>query len=67
MLDMGFQDTIDIIIEQVPKARQTLLFSATYPDEIQSIAERVMLKPVMARVERTSVFFMEDTSVFGSN
>jgi len=53
MLDMGFQDTIDIIIEQVPEARQTLLFSATYPDEIQSIAERVMLKPVMARVEST--------------
>ncbi len=53
MLDMGFQDTIDIIIEEVPKARQTLLFSATYPDEIQSIAERVMLKPVMARVEST--------------
>ncbi|MDA0992042.1 MAG: ATP-dependent RNA helicase DbpA [Proteobacteria bacterium] len=53
MLDMGFQDTIDIIIEQLPKVRQTLLFSATYPDEIQSVAKRVMIKPVMAKVEST--------------
>ena len=53
MLDMGFQETIDKIIDQVPKSRQTLLFSATYPDEIQSIAERVMIEPVMAKVEST--------------
>jgi ATP-dependent RNA helicase DbpA len=53
MLDMGFQDTLDIIIEQIPKARQTLLFSATYPDEIKSIAKRVMIEPVMAKVEST--------------
>ena len=53
MLDMGFQDTLDIIIEQTPKARQTLLFSATYPDEIRSIAKRVMIDPVMAKVEST--------------
>jgi ATP-independent RNA helicase DbpA len=31
MLDMGFQDTIDRIIEKIPSRRQTLLFSATYP------------------------------------
>lgn len=53
MLDMGFQDTLDIIIEQVPKARQTLLFSATYPDRIQSIAKRIMIEPVMAQVAST--------------
>jgi ATP-independent RNA helicase DbpA len=53
MLDMGFQDTLDAIIELVPKARQTLLFSATYPDQIQSIARRIMVKPVMARVAST--------------
>ena len=53
MLDMGFQDTLDIIIEQVPKARQTLLFSATYPDQIQSIAKRIMTEPVMAQVAST--------------
>lgn len=53
MLDMGFQDTLDIIIEQVPKARQTLLFSATYPDQIKSIAKRIMTEPVMAQVAST--------------
>ena len=53
MLDMGFQDTLDVIIAQLPKARQTLLFSATYPDQIQLIARRVMIEPVMAQVEST--------------
>ncbi len=45
MLDMGFEDTIDKIIDKVPSKRQTLLFSATFPDEISSIAERVMNNP----------------------
>ena len=53
MLDMGFQDTIDQIIEQVPTQRQTLLFSATYPDEIADIAKRVMKNPTM--VEAPSI------------
>jgi ATP-independent RNA helicase DbpA len=53
MLDMGFQAAIDSIVEQTPKTRQTLLFSATYPQQIQSIAERIMLKPVMAQVSST--------------
>lgn len=53
MLDMGFQESIDKIIRQLPKQRQTLLFSATYPDEIQTIAKRVMIAPVMAKDEST--------------
>ncbi len=51
MLEMGFQPVLDFIIDQVPKKRQTLLFSATYPEEIQSIARRIMTKPVMAKVQ----------------
>ena len=35
MLDMGFHEDIMRIIEMTPRQRQTLLFSATYPDEIQ--------------------------------
>lgn len=50
MLDMGFQDTLDAIIEHAPSERQTLLFSATFPDQIKSIAKRVMKKPVMIEV-----------------
>jgi ATP-independent RNA helicase DbpA len=42
---------VDAIVEQTPKQRQTLLFSATYPPEIQAIAERILVDPVMARVE----------------
>ena len=51
MLDMGFQSVLDFIIEQIPKHRQTLLFSATYPEEIQSITKRIMINPVMTKVE----------------
>ena len=53
MLDMGFQDSLDNIIRQTPGTRQTCLFSATYPEEIQKIAERVMIDPVMAKVTST--------------
>jgi len=53
MLDMGFQDTIDQIIEKIPAQRQTLLFSATFPDEIASIAERVMHNPTMVEAPST--------------
>lgn len=50
MLDMGFQATLDAIIEKMPKQRQTLLFSATYPDEIQAIAQRIMADPEIIQV-----------------
>lgn len=53
MLDMGFQDTIDDIIDCIPINRQTLLFSATFPREIESIAERVMLDPVIVQAPST--------------
>ncbi|MCH8551252.1 MAG: ATP-dependent RNA helicase DbpA [Natronospirillum sp.] len=53
MLDMGFQPSLDAILEQVPARRQTLLFSATYPKHIRQLADRVMQQPVMARVEET--------------
>lgn len=51
MLDMGFQEAIDDIVEYLPEKRQTLLFSATFPVEIQTIADRIMHKPVMVKVE----------------
>jgi ATP-independent RNA helicase DbpA len=53
MLDMGFQKTLEAIVEHVPAKRQTLLFSATYPDAIQSIARRVMIEPVLVMVTET--------------
>ncbi len=51
MLDMGFQPALDAIVEQMPRQRQTLLFSATFPDQIQKITQRIMNQPIMAKVE----------------
>jgi len=53
MLDMGFQASLDAIIARMPRQRQTLLFSATYPDQIRSMAKRVMIQPVMVQVAST--------------
>lgn len=53
MLDMGFQEALDDIIEYMPAKRQTLLFSATFPKKIQSIANRVMVNPEMVKVAST--------------
>lgn len=53
MLDMGFQASLDAIIARMPRQRQTLLFSATYPDQIHSMAERVMIEPEMVQVAST--------------
>ncbi len=41
MLDMGFAEDIKQIIHKTPKSRQTLLFSATYPDEIRTMSASV--------------------------
>ena len=53
MLDMGFQPAIDAIVAQAPAKRQTLLFSATYPEQIATIARRVMVDPLLVKVEST--------------
>jgi len=54
MLDMGFLEDIMLIIDDMPRQRQTLLFSATYPDEIESISHAVQKSPVDIRVESTN-------------
>ena len=45
MLNMGFKEDIDFILAQTPSEKQTLLFSATMPNEIRQIAETYMHKP----------------------
>ncbi len=45
MLDMGFFDDMAVVIKQCPKERQTLLFSATYPDGIARISAAFMRAP----------------------
>ena len=51
MLDMGFLEDIMRVIDNTPKQKQTLLFSATYPDEIQHISEKIQNNPIEVRVE----------------
>ncbi len=46
MLNMGFKEELDSILEMAPKERQTLLFSATMPSDIQMIAKNYMKDPV---------------------
>jgi ATP-independent RNA helicase DbpA len=51
MLDMGFFDDIVKVARQCPKERQTLLFSATYPEGIAKLAAQFMREPVTVTVE----------------
>jgi ATP-dependent RNA helicase DeaD len=51
MLDMGFIEDISSILRTTPKKRQTLLFSATMPDAILSIARRYMIEPEKVVIE----------------
>jgi superfamily II DNA/RNA helicase len=46
MLDMGFIDDIQTIISYLPKKRQTLMFSATMPNNIRQLAKKVLNNPV---------------------
>ncbi len=52
MLDMGFAEEIDLILEATPSERQTALFSATMPQRIARIAERQLRQPVRVAIAR---------------
>jgi ATP-dependent RNA helicase DbpA len=51
MLDMGFLEDIRTVVRQCPPQRQTLLFSATYPEGIAELADRFMKAPRRITVE----------------
>ncbi len=51
MLDMGFMDDIRTVVRQTPPARQTLLFSATYPEGIASLAKDFLREPVHIEIK----------------
>jgi len=53
MLDMGFYDDIAEIVATTPDSRQTLLFSATYPDEIKTISASMQRDPCRVSVAAT--------------
>ncbi|KZL90977.1 DEAD/DEAH box helicase [Clostridium magnum] len=59
MLDMGLGHDVKRIIAKLPKTRQTMLFSATMPQEISKLIESILVKPV--KVEVTPVSSTIDT------
>jgi ATP-dependent RNA helicase RhlE len=52
MLDMGFAPQIQKVVAQIPTYRQTLLFSATMPPEVEALARKYLRKPVVVQVAR---------------
>ena len=54
MLDMGFAPQINRLVAEMPKYRQTLLFSATMPPEVEALARKYQRKPVVVQIGRRS-------------
>lgn len=68
MLDMGFIHDVQRIVSMLPKKRQTLFFSATMPNNIKKLADRILTQPIRIEVNpvsstvdkiKQSVFFVE--------
>lgn len=53
MLDMGFEAQISFVVKQTAKTKQTLLFSATYPDSILEMSAHIQQSPVEITVDET--------------
>ncbi|MFN1833920.1 DEAD/DEAH box helicase [Balneola sp. MJW-20] len=51
MLDMGFLPDVNKIISKLPTERQTMFFSATFPDEIKKLADSIMRNPKRVEIE----------------
>ncbi len=52
MLDMGFYDVINHILQSVPKKRQTLLFSATYEENIKTLSKNITINPKFITIKQ---------------
>ena len=50
LLDMGFSEEINAILALLPKQRQNLFFSATFPDSVQALADSLLTEPVRIEV-----------------
>ena len=51
MLNLGFSEELDLILASIPKERQNLLFSATYPPKILEIASKITQNPIEVSIE----------------
>ncbi len=64
MLDMGFLEDMETILGELPEERQTLMFSATMPMEIQRIAQKFQKEPVMVKVVQKELTVPEVTQYY---
>jgi superfamily II DNA/RNA helicase len=51
MLNLGFAEELDLVLEAIPEKRRNLLFSATYPQKIRDIAAKITRNPVEVAIE----------------
>jgi ATP-dependent RNA helicase DeaD len=64
MLDMGFIEDIEAILETTPETRQTALFSATIPDPVVKLAQRYMREPERIRVQTEQLTVPQTRQVY---
>ncbi|GAB3938075.1 DEAD/DEAH box helicase [Larkinella terrae] len=64
MLDMGFREDIESILEDMPEDRQTILFSATMSKPIMTITQRFQKDPVLVKVVRNELTAQNIEQVF---
>ncbi|PYT13775.1 MAG: hypothetical protein DMF51_10010 [Acidobacteria bacterium] len=64
MLDMGFEKEVRQILEQVPKQRQTLMFSATIPSAIEAIASRYQRDPERLMLSQDALYVTDVQHLF---
>ncbi len=55
MLDMGFLEDIKTVFTYMPKERQTLLFSATMPEPIKNLANRILVEPEFVTITKKDI------------
>lgn len=60
MLDMGFFDDIMKVISHIKNKPQTMLFSATYPSNIEKLARSIMKNPIMINIQTDAVINIEE-------
>jgi len=53
MLNLDFSEELDLILESIPKKRQNLLFSATYPEKMLNIISKIVTNPVEVKIQET--------------
>ena len=55
MLDLGFEEELELILDSIPETRQNLMFSATYPPKMKAIASKITTKAIEISIEEESI------------